>query len=87
MGKQNGDLFVGAGFEVSMSREKAIEQKIRGFGSLVERLQECNRRVRRMCVTGKPPKMSIPASWNDDDVFISTTIKDAIAELSKIETS
>jgi hypothetical protein len=29
-----------------------------------------------MCSEGRPPKMSIPVQWNDDDFFICTTLRD-----------
>lgn len=42
--------------------------------ALKKRLQSCVERVSRMCRDGKPPKMRIPATTDDDDVFIIDTI-------------
>jgi len=37
--------------------------------------------IRKMCAEGRSPKMSIPVQWNDEDIFIITTIADALKEL------
>lgn len=55
-----------------------LEKKIREFGTLSERVSECRRRIGQMCVRGRPPRMSIPVHWNDDDMFINTTLMDVI---------
>lgn len=60
-----------------MSRIEELEGIVRESGSLPERLAECRSRIGKMCSEGRPPKMSIPVQWNDDDFFINTTLKDA----------
>lgn len=54
-----------------------------GAGELVERLREAMSRVGKMCSEGRPPKMRIPATPDDDDLFICNTIREAIAALSR----
>jgi hypothetical protein len=58
-----------------MTRENLAE-KIRKT-PLKERLQLCREMIGRMCSEGRPPKMTIPINWEDEDVFISITLKDA----------
>lgn len=60
-----------------MSKQEELEQKVRESGSLEERLESCRVRIAAMCRERRPPKMTIPVHWDDDDFFISTTIKDA----------
>ena len=60
-----------------MSRQEELEGIVRESGSLVERLEMCRARIAAMCKEGRPPKMTIPVQWNDDDFFISVTLKDA----------
>jgi hypothetical protein len=48
---------------------------------LPARLRLCSAMIGKMCAEGRPPRMSIPVQWNDEDVFISTTIADALKEL------
>lgn len=59
--------------------QEELEKKVRESGSLEERLQDCRRRISKMCREGRPPKMTIPVQWDDDDFFISVTLQDAIA--------
>jgi hypothetical protein len=61
------------------TRQEELEKKVRESGSLEERLLECRRRISVMCKEGRPPKMTIPVQWDDDDFFISITLQDAIA--------
>lgn len=49
---------------------------------LVERLERCRELVGEMSRQGRPPRMSIPVSHTDEDVFITTTIEDAISALA-----
>ncbi len=60
-----------------MSRQEELEGIVRESGSLVERLEMCRARIGKMCSERRPPKMTIPVQWNDDDFFISVTLKDA----------
>src|SRR5574338_999661 len=54
-----------------------LEQKVRESGSLSERLESCRARIGKMCKERRPPKMTIPVQWDDDDFFMSVTIQDA----------
>lgn len=56
-----------------------VEKQIRESAPLSDRLTDCKDRIGKMCAEGRPPKMSIPAQWNDDDLFICTTLSDAQA--------
>lgn len=58
-----------------------LRQKVRDFGPLVDRLNECRSKIGSMCSQRRGPTMSIPVQWDDDDFFISTTLKDAMDEL------
>lgn len=62
-----------------MTKEE-IEKRIRET-PLKERLERSMSMIGKMCSEGRPPKMSIPVEWYDEDFFIITTIKDAIAQL------
>lgn len=58
--------------------------RIRESASLVDRLKECRERVARMAREQKPPRMSIPVNWSDDDVFIDEALENAITILDAI---
>ena len=60
-------------------RQEDLEKLVRESGTLAERLIECRERIGKMCKEGRPPKMTIPVQWHDDDFFISVTLQDAIA--------
>lgn len=60
-----------------MSRLEELEQKVRESGSLFDRLDSCHTRIGKMCSEGRPPKMTIPVNWDDDDFFISVTLVDS----------
>jgi hypothetical protein len=68
-----------------MNREQILKDMIRSSGNLSERLEQSLRRISKMCIEGRPPRMTIPPEWADDDVFICLTIEDAIAALGKGE--
>ena len=65
-----------------MDKVERLEEMVRET-PLLTRLDNCQRMIGKMCREGRPPKMTIPVQWNDEDFFITTTIKDAINELSK----
>lgn len=67
-----------------MSRHEELEGIVRESGSLSERLVISRSRIGKMCSESRPPKMTIPAQWNDDDFFISTTINDAMREIHEL---
>jgi len=49
---------------------------------LLERLKQVNRMVGGMVKERRPPKLSIPAQWYDEDLFIMVTIHDAIVRIA-----
>ena len=59
-----------------MERKDELEARVRE-APLSERLDECRKRIGKMCSEGRPPRMCIPAQWDDDDFYISTTLADA----------
>jgi len=64
-----------------MRTQLELENEIRKT-PLLERLAKCREMIGKMCSERRPPKMTIPVQWYDEDIFISITLKDAIAELS-----
>ena len=68
-----------------MSKEDELKQRVRESGTLTERLESCRERIGKMCKEGRPPKMTIPVQWCDDDFFISVTLQDAIAAQKSVE--
>jgi len=53
------------------------------MNDLIQRLQECHDRICKMCREGRPPRMTIPARDDDDDLFISRTCREAAAALAR----
>ena len=62
-------------------RLDALESRVREM-PLLERLSDCGKRIGKMCSEGRPPRMTIPVHWDDDDFFIATTLRDAKDALS-----
>lgn len=58
-----------------------LDTQVRESAPLVERLKECQDRIAKMCKERRPPKMTIPVQWNDDDIFIIGTLKEALEHL------
>lgn len=67
-----------------MTKREDYEKIIRET-PLSERLDKCRKAIGDMCAEGRPPKMTIPAQWYDEDIYISTTLMDAKAELATVE--
>lgn len=63
------------------ARQEELESQVRESGTLIERLRECRKRIGKMCSEHRPPHMTIPVQWDDDDFFISVTLQDAIDAL------
>ncbi len=38
-----------------------------------------------MCSEGRPPRMTIPVQYDDDDFYISTTLSDAHATIADLQ--
>ena len=69
-----------------MATLEELEGRVRESGTLESRLDECHTRIGKMCSERRPPSMTIPVQWYDDDFFISTTLKDAITALTNQST-
>lgn len=63
---------------------KALQERLRTV-PLNERLAKIPELVGQMCSKGRPPRMTVPVQWDDDDVWISTTVTDALARIAELE--
>lgn len=68
-----------------MSRAELLAKNVIDSAPLIERLEQCRRRVASMCSEGRPPRMTIPVQWDDDDWFITTTLLHAIERIEELE--
>lgn len=59
-----------------MTHEDLVKQ-VRDSAPLLDRLDTCHEMIGQMCKNGRPPKMTIPVRWDDEDFFIATTLEDA----------
>jgi len=66
-----------------MTTLEELDNKVREV-PLLERLNESQRFIGEMCVKGRPPLMSIPVQWDDEDQYITVTLKDAIEEIKRL---
>lgn len=57
-------------------KEQELVGRIRQM-PLPDRLGKCHAMIGSMCKERRPPYMSIPTQWYDEDVFISQTLRDA----------
>lgn len=69
-----------------MNKREKLEARVCET-DLLTRLEDCQRRIGKMCSEGRPPKMSIPVQHTDDDFFICTTLRDAIHYYKTVEGS
>jgi hypothetical protein len=67
-----------------LERAEELKQRIRET-PLDERLDNAKRRIGRMCSEGRPPHMTIPVQYDDDDFYISTTLSDAQATIADLQ--
>ena len=65
-------------------REEALNARVRET-PLVERLQDCAKRIGAMCSDGRGPRMSIPPEHYDDDFYICVTVEDARERIAAID--
>ena len=65
-----------------MDKYKQLQEKIRQQ-PLAERLEQSKKIIGKLCSEGRPPKMSIPVHYTDEDIFISTTLQDALDEITR----
>ncbi len=63
-----------------MERKNELLGKLRLI-PLEERLNACRVLVAKMCSEARPPRMTIPVRWDDEDFFICNTVKDAVEML------
>lgn len=63
------------------TREAELNARIREV-PLLERLDRSNSMIAKMCSERRPPKMTIPVQWYDEDYFICLTVKDAKESLA-----
>lgn len=66
-----------------MDKYKQLQEKIRDQ-PLIERLQKSKQIIGKLCYEGRPPKMTIPVHHTDEDIYISTTLQDAIVEINRL---
>lgn len=57
--------------------EEELRQRVRESAPLLERLDKCRKMIGNMCSERRPPQITIPLQWYDEDFFISTTLQDA----------
>ena len=62
-----------------------LDKKVSESAPLLVRLDDCMDRIGKMCKEGRPPKMTIPCQWSDDDIFIVATIKEAVEQLRALD--
>ena len=65
------------------SDDLKLEKQVRDSAALVDRLEKCREILISLCVHSRAPNMSVPPQWYDEDIFIDTTLKDAIEALNK----
>lgn len=70
-------------FTLGQLQKIAIDNKIREM-LLLPRIRKCVERISDMCNERRPPSMSIPVQWYDDDVFITLTLQDAEARIVEL---
>lgn len=66
------------------TRKEQLEARVREQ-DLLTRLEECQRRIGKMCADGRCPRMSIPVRYDDDDFYINTTLRDAAEYYKSVE--
>ncbi len=59
-----------------------VKAQVRGSGFLSDRINACKNMIGKMCSEGRPPRMSVPVEFWNEDIFIVTTMEDAQAELA-----
>lgn len=52
---------------------------------LEDRLPRAKKMISEMCREYRPPHMSIPVSVHDEDIFIVTTLGDALDQITKMK--
>ncbi len=66
-----------------LERAEELKQWVRET-PLNNRLDDARRRIGKMCSEGRPPRMTIPVQYDDDDFYISTTLSDAQAMIATL---
>jgi hypothetical protein len=65
-----------------MTTQQQLEARVREI-PLIQRLEECTKRLGKMCSERRGPRMCIPVNWDDDDFFMALTFEDALAALKE----
>lgn len=52
---------------------------------LQERIVRSQEMIGQMCKESRPPKMTIPLQWQDEDYYITNTLADAAARIQALE--
>lgn len=68
-----------------MNSLQDLEKFVRESAPLADRLKDCMTRISKMCSDGTQPRMSIPVHWNDDDFFITNTLKEAVIDVKRLD--
>lgn len=66
-----------------MTTIEELDSRLREI-PLLERLDESWKMIGEMCKNGKPPKMSIPVQWDDEDQYIAVSLRDAMEEIARL---
>lgn len=67
-----------------MNASKALYQRQRDSDTLLVRLDKSRKMIGKMCSERRPPKMSIPVQWDDEDEYITGAINDAMAFIEEM---
>lgn len=51
---------------------------------LLERLAQAQTMISAMCAEGRYPRMSVPVQATDEDVYITLTLRDAVALITQL---
>lgn len=63
-----------------------IEDKVRTHGGpLLSRLANVQKRAADISMKRRPPKISNPAEWGDDHIYIDVTLKDVASAIGKMD--
>ena len=66
-----------------MATVETLKLRVREI-SLNERVKMCRKMIGGMCSKGRPPKMTIPVHWDDEDFFITTTLTDLEKAINRV---
>ena len=67
-----------------ITREEKLLISLRTI-PLKQRLKVSRKMIGDMCSAGRPPKMTIPVQYYDEDFYISNTLKEAPNKINELE--